>query len=349
MQFIKPNVATREYLWIELGTIARRILVEFFPIQPKQNVVVTADTQSDWRAVEVITQAVYQVGAVPVLALHPATPEVCVDPPAPVLPMLKAADVWIGMNGSWLLYSGAWREAMEAGVRALVLGVYDVDDLIKLYGHGSYSAIRKLGSKLVELAIRGKNIRITTKQGTDFSFTVREEPDRGDTITLGTGKGITQVPPGQTELPGVDHDTVQGRIVFDGALNPPDAGGVLRTPVVVDIEKGNIVDIGGGGEARAFESWLSNFDHPLVRTIDHLNFGFNPGVKAVKGSVAVDERVFGCSEIGIGRARLGAPVHCDGTILSPSIWAGETQLEEEGKYVHPELVALCRELRVVGY
>jgi leucyl aminopeptidase (aminopeptidase T) len=347
MEVIKPNVGTREYYWIELGVIARRIVVEIFPITRGENVVITADTKSDWRAVEVITQAIYQVGAVPIIVLHPTTPEVCSDPPDPILPILKAADAWIEMNGSWLLYSDTWREAMEAGVKALVLGVYDLDDMIRLYGCSDYSVIRKLGSRLVALATQGKRIQVKTRRGTDFTFLVREEPDKGDRIVL--GKGTTQVPPGQTELPGLEHDSIEGRIAFDAALNPPESGGVLHSPVVVDVRQGRIVNIDGGVEARSFESWLSRYDHPLVREIDHINFGFNPGVNSVKGSVAVDERVFGCSQIGIGRARLGAPVHCDGTILAPSIWAGEIQLEEEGKYVYPELVALCQRLQVVGY
>ena len=39
----------------------------------------------------------------------------------------------------------------------------------------------------------------------------------------------------------------------------------------------------------------------------------------------------------------------DGVVLNPSIWADDVQLEDEGQYVHPDLVRLCRAMRVPGY
>lgn len=40
----------------------------------------------------------------------------------------------------------------------------------------------------------------------------------------------------------------------------------------------------------------------------------------------------------------GAPSHTGGVTLNPSVWADDQQLEEAGRYVHPELVELCREM-----
>jgi leucyl aminopeptidase (aminopeptidase T) len=54
-------------------------------------------------------------------------------------------------------------------------------------------------------------------------------------------------------------------------------------------------------------------------------------------------------QFGIGPASKEAPSHTDGVVLSPSVWADDVQLEEEGRYVHPELVELCREMGAPGY
>jgi hypothetical protein len=54
-------------------------------------------------------------------------------------------------------------------------------------------------------------------------------------------------------------------------------------------------------------------------------------------------------EFGIGAAWADAPAHTDGIVLQPSIWADDVQLEEDGKYVHPELADLARQLGVSGY
>ncbi len=83
--------------------------------------------------------------------------------------------------------------------------------------------------------------------------------------------------------------------------------------------------------------------------VDHACYGFNPGVTRLTGRILEDERLFGCMQFGIGRARLGAPSHTDGIVTSPSVWADEVQLEDEGVYVHPRLVELCQQMGVSGY
>ena len=62
-----------------------------------------------------------------------------------------------------------------------------------------------------------------------------------------------------------------------------------------------------------------------------------------------DERLFGCTQFGIGRAQLGAPSHTDGIVISPSVWADEVQLEDEALYVRRRLVELCQQIEVSAY
>ncbi|WP_406015974.1 hypothetical protein OG520_36500 [Streptomyces sp. NBC_00984] len=44
-----------------------------------------------------------------------------------------------------------------------------------------------------------------------------------------------------------------------------------------------------------------------------------------------------------------AAAHTDGSVLGPSICLDGVAIEENGRYVHPELVEICRELGVAGY
>ena len=138
-------------------------------------------------------------------------------------------------------------------------------------------------------------------------------------------------------------------MVFDGAIYPPVEINVLNEPVRLEISKGRITEITGGREAKTFEKWLASWDHPGMYEIAHCTYGFNPGVTRCKGDIAHDERVFGCLEFGIGPKWADAPALTDGVILQPSVWADDVQLEEEGRYVHPELVELARGLGVAGY
>jgi leucyl aminopeptidase (aminopeptidase T) len=345
---------TPEWYWMEMGGVGRKIVEEFFPIRPGENVVVTADTISDWRVVEETVKAIYGAGATPTLIVHPTTEVATSDPPEPVTAALQAADAWIEFNDSYLLYSNAWKKAMQAGVRCFTLGG-DVDSLVRMVGRVNYAVLDRLADKLVELSNRATEMRVTCPSGTDLRARVDPAGSEGHVLKGGEegainfpGTGSTQVPPGQASF-GHMPDSVEGTLVFDGAIYPPTEIGVLREPVTIEIHKGKITKISGGREARTFEKWLSSWNHPGMLEIAHCTYGFNPGVKRCKGEIGHDERVFGCMEFGIGAAWADAPAHTDGIVLEPSVWADDVQLEEEGRYVHPELVELARELSVAGY
>jgi leucyl aminopeptidase (aminopeptidase T) len=345
-----------EYYWIELGRMSRKLVEEFFPIKPGENVVITADTQSDWRVVQETARAVYAIGATPTVVVHPTTDFPTSNPPDPVAGALQATDAWIEFESSYLLYSDAWDKAMQAGVRYLAIAG-DVDGLVRMVGRVNHDAVVNLGVRLIELSNKATEMHITSSAGTDLRFKVDPAASRERDVNKAGGPGYmgrykppasTQVAPGQASV-GHVVGTAQGTIVFDGALAPPFEVGVLSQPVTLQIENSKITSITGGPDARTFERWLASFNHPAMYEIAHCTYGFNPGITRCKGDIAHDERVFGCMEYGIGPAWADAPGHSDGTVLYPSVWADDVQLEEDGRYVHPDLVELCRELGVPGY
>jgi leucyl aminopeptidase (aminopeptidase T) len=230
-----------------------------------------------------------------------------------------------------------------------------VDSLVRMVGRVNYAVLDSLANRLVELSSRASEMHITSEQGTDLRVKVDPQGGTahvlkggGESVVSFEGEGSTQVPPGQSSFGHVP-GTAEGTLVFDGAIYPPEEIGVLREPVTVEISEGRIVKITGGKEARDFERWLANWNHAGMYELAHCTYGFNPGVKRCKGEIGHDERVFGCMEFGMGAAWADAPGHTDGVVLEPSVWADDVQLEEQGRYVHPELVELSRQLGVAGY
>jgi leucyl aminopeptidase (aminopeptidase T) len=147
-----------------------------------------------------------------------------------------------------------------------------------------------------------------------------------------------------------DETSVEGTVVVDGLLWPPDDVGVMREPVTLRLERGRITAIEGGAEARILEDWLARLDDPTMRRIAHLTYGFNPGVTRFTGRVAEDERVFGVFDFGFGGwMDRPAPSHFDGVITAPTIVADGVEIEREGRFVHPDLAAHCRRLGAPGY
>ena len=95
-------------------------------------------------------------------------------------------------------------------------------------------------------------------------------------------------------------DTINGTIVFDGSFSGGGEAelGVLKTPVRLTVEKGVIKDVQGGAEAKFIAKWLASFNDERMYQMAHISYGFNPG--SGDGLCTEDERVWGCTEWGIG-------------------------------------------------
>jgi leucyl aminopeptidase (aminopeptidase T) len=336
-----------EYYGFEVIKATRKIVEEIFPIQPGESVVITADTGSDARVVQATAQSVYAVGAHPVVIWLERQPEPCLEPPAPVAQAVKAANAWIDYAVAYLLYSPCHREATANGTRYLCYTGMDVDMLIRTVGKQDWGLLTKFRDVIAELSTAATEMRITSPAGTNLVARVNKEgnfyrrprqPGQGYSQMLGGQSGFGAIP-----------DTINGTLVFDGAVWPPDELGALRSPISLTIVNGDIKEVSGGREAKVYERWLAGFDNPMQYRVAHISYGFNPGVTKITGRIVEDERVFGCVEVGIGPVAQGAKVHSDGVVLNASLYADGTPLEEEGVYVHPRLVEICREMGVAGY
>ena len=249
---------------------------------------------------------------------------------------------------SYLLYSPAYDAAIKAGCRYFGIPGMDVDMMVRTIGQVNYPVLEKMKYRLNELSQAAKSIRVTSPSGTDLTMKVdpSDDPFFGPPPKVG---GYAIMLAGQSGFL-TYHDSFEGTLVFDGCISPPMDIGLLKSPVTLRIEKGIIVSIEGGHEARIFERWLESFQDPLMFMMDHACYGFNPGVTKPTGRILEDERVFGCMQFGIGPAwTMNAPSHTDGVVLNASVWADDLHLEDEGTYVHPDLIALCHEMKLPGY
>lgn len=346
MELALGTETRREYLSFELAAAAKKMVEEVFPIEAGENVVVTADTGSDARVVDATAQALFALGAHPVVIWYEMLPNPCTEPPAPVGGAVVAADAWIEYAIAYALYSPAHGRAVEAGCRYFCLSGMDVTMMVQTLGKPNYEALNQMKGKLYDLSQAATEMHMTSPGGTDLVAKVNKEgfPWR----TRKPGQGYSQMLGGQATFASI-LDSINGTLVVDGALWPPAELGALRSPIELKVEDGFIKEVRGGAEAKVFERWLASFDNEAMYRIAHCSYGFNPGVTRITGRIVEDERVFGCMEFGVGPSRLGAPSHTDGIVLNTSVWADDVQLEDEGVYVHPDLVELCREMEVPGY
>jgi len=338
----------QEYYAFELAKGAKKLVADIMLVKPGEEVVITADTASDWRVVQAVAQATFVADANPVVVWYKTQPNAQMEPPPAVAHAVAVADVWIELAVAYILYTEARKNATQAGCRYACMSGMDVDMIVRTIARVDYPKMLKLGDKLCELTQQTDEIRITNPAGTDLVAHNGGQPVR-QSGGLGDKKGASVMLGGQVAwLPVVD--SIQGTLVFDAALWPPAEIGVLSSPVTLKIEKGFIQEITGGAEAQVFEKWLASFNDSKMYRIAHYTYGFNPGVIRPMGRIVEDERIFGCVEFGIGsRMDWKAASHTDGVVLNPSVWLDGELIEDTGNYVHPDLVKICHEMNIPGY
>lgn len=340
------NESRDDYYTFELTAAALKLVTVVRPVGRGQQVLITVDSAGDMRTARATAGAVQAVGGVPTLVSYPTLPEPMSEPPRPLAQAALGADVWIDFAVAYQLYSPAYHAAVAKGCIYLCLTGMDVDMMVRTIGRVDYPSLEEMARLLYLMSQAAQTIRLTSPAGTDLRMTVDK---RGDPFwEEEKHSGYAQMLGGQTG-PMAHRDSFEGVLVYDGAIWPPAEIGILRSPVRLTIEKGYATQIEGGAEAAVYDRWLRSFGSSAALLMDHACYGFNPGVRRPSGRILEDERVFGCMQFGIGATELGSPIHSDGVVLDPSVWLDDVQIEETGRYVHPDLARLCRAMGVAGY
>ncbi|NPV69326.1 MAG: aminopeptidase [Firmicutes bacterium] len=317
-----------------------------FETRPGETVVITADTESDMRVVNSTARAAFAVGAKPLVALVAAPQGVgkAADPYLPVNAIagaLNGADVWVEFNNQWMLYSTPYEKAMASNprLRYMCLVGMNADMMIRTIGRVDRSRLSLFLRRVAGLTRQARHMCIETPAGTAVEFD--NSPMHPMTCDIGeAGQPGVHMLSGQIGWSPV-LDTIEGSIVFDGSLTPP--AGLLKEPVRLTVRHGRVIDIAGGPGAITFVKWLEGLNDPNMFRLAHVCYGFNPGAR-LTGNVLEDERVWGCTEWGMGYQSAadvppdGIPAvsHCDGICLNSSVWLDDAQLLDRGRVVDPE-------------
>jgi len=338
----------------DVSTAARILVRDMAKIARGQEVLIYADSESDSRVVNETARAIHNEGAKVAVMWYPSPPGVG-ETTTPYLPaslgaaMLKA-DLLIEFAGHYLLYSAPWEEAMKTHrIKYLCLCGMTRDMMVRCIGKVDVPTLFKFQERLTEMAHKARKVRVTNPSGTDI--TLSNDPARP---YLSEGiiddRAIDYMLIGQVDWAPIEQ-SLNGKIVFDGSVWPPEELGMLRTPISLKIVNGVAKDVAGGSEAISYKKWLESFNDAGMFNVAHISFGCNPGAK-LTGSVLEDERIWGCVEWGLGHQGSGfkgkagpAKSHSDGICLNASVWFDEKVILKDGSFVQQDLRELEMKLK----
>ena len=256
-------------------------------------------------------------------------------PPAPVARAMKAADVIFSSVTTSITHTVAMKEALKKGARAILMTAWTVDmfglpALLETDFDVQADVCRRLGRAFSE----GNDIRLTSELGTDLTFSSKERVANVLTNVPECGE-LAPVPDIEVNVVPVE-GTAQGVLVADASL--PYLGiGILKEPIICEIEHGFVTKIEGGVQAKVFEKALKSHNDRNCFNVAELGVGLNPNAR-LTGVMLEDEGVLGTIHIGLGTnftlgGKVVAPTHYDLLMWNPTIIVDDTVVQH-GQKIH---------------
>ena len=258
------------------------------------------------------------------------------EDPSPLIgTAMRDADVIFGITKFSLFHSQARRDAVANGARFVNMVDYNVNMMAKGGLHCDFEAIGKVCSRVAETLEGKKTCTITTEKGTNFTCSIegiKPNPQYGRSLVPGASSSPPDIECATCAIEGTGH----GIIVVDGSIPHPELG-LITEDITMTVEKGLVVKIEGGEQAKILERILKDFNDPNVYNLGEIGIGLNPMCE-LNGSMLEDE---GCSRtlhfgagdnIGFG-GKTKSKIHLDIIIKEPDMTVDDVQLLNKGNVI----------------
>ena len=265
-----------------------------------------------------------------------------------VMSTWKSADMIIGMTtGIGWLYSDAHNEALDAGVRTLMIEE-PVECLRRMFPCEEVKRRSVNGAKVME---KGKKLRITSDAGTDLTMSKEGRPGISQ-------YGISDVkgrwdhwPSGLVGCAPIE-GSAEGIVVLDAGDIILNLGRYVQAPITLTVREGRIVKFEGGADARLLQDYFASFREEKAYTVSHIGWGVEHraqwhaiGTKFWEwGGIMDAESYYGNMQIAFGsnftRSLGGNNVckfHLDLPCRNHSFYVDDELIVDKGVILPPEL------------
>ncbi len=259
------------------------------------------------------------------------------EPPKEIANLMKIFDVVFCPTTKSLTHTKARREASANGVRVATFPGITNEVMIRGM-NADYEKITELSIKLKKILDKGKFIRITSKLGTDLSFSIDGRKAIASKGLFHKKGESGNLPTGETFLAPVE-GSANGVFVVDGSMagfglikNSKKTAGEAGLKIIV--EGGYATRISGNVVAKKLNVLLNQFGIK-ARNIAEFGIGTNDKAK-LSGVLLEDEKVLGTIHIALGNnlsmgGSIDVPIHLDGVVKNPTVFLDNKLLMENGK------------------
>lgn len=252
------------------------------------------------------------------------------EPPEQIAELMKSVDVVIAPTSRSITHTKARREASKLGVRVGTMPNITLDTIIRCLNPNVDKVVNN--TRTVLEAFNGvKNITVTSKRGTNLTFSIEGRNPIASTGVLKNIGDSGNIPSGEVYIAPIE-ESVNGLLVIDGSIATI---GLLTHPIYVEIKDGIVTKISGkGGEARFFGRLINRYEDGS-KTVCEFGIGTNPYAK-LTGEILEDEKVLGTVHFAFGNnmsfgGKIDVPLHIDGLITKPTVLFDDKMIMDNGK------------------
>ncbi len=309
----------------DLDRAVRTVVERCLGVTAGESVLVIADP-GNAKLGDALLHAARAAGGDAVLMILPPKPERGTEPPATVAAALAAADVFIAPCLPSLSHTTARKRASEGGARGATMPGVTADLLARLMS-ADFDAMSARCHAVAALLRDADGAHLTCARGTDMRFDLRGRPAIADDGDLTARGAFGNLPCGEGFASPCGGDgTIAASSLPAGLVDPP---------ALLTVRDGRLEGAEGEGAA----AFLAHLDAhgPLGRNLAELGVGTNDRA-TLTGNTLEDEKILGTAHVAFGAsAGIGGtvtvPVHEDVVVLVPSLWIGDTQVLDAGRWL----------------
>lgn len=308
-------------------------------IKPGEQVLIIADSATDFTVVRALGAAVLALGAEPTMTVMPPRQKAGEPPTPPVQEAINRADVVLSPATTSMSFTPNLQAGLrERRLRFITMPGVDSDVMTKGAATADYNAIYEVTQRLAKILTAGSQIHLTCPLGTDLTASIQGRRALVAAAFAREPGEIACFPDGESPVAPVE-DTAQGVAVIDTSVHML---GLLKEPMRWIIEGGRLVSIEGGTQAIELRDIIKDVENG--DNIAEIAIGTNPRAR-VTGNVSEDKKGAGRVHIGVGNnTGLGgnrpSPIHIDGIIMKPTVTVDGRVIVENGELVVDHLPPL---------
>ena len=303
---------------------AETAIKQCLDLQPHESCAIVTDDKR-----RAIGEALYRVATErtddTVFVRYPPGDQHGEEPPRPVAGAMRTADVVLAPTTKSLSHTEARSDANAAGARVATLpGITEGVFLMGL--DADYEAIEQHCEDVLRQVEDAEEIRVTSPQGTDITFTVGNREWQLDTGIVHERGSMSNLPAGEVFLA---PETATGTFVVDGTMRPH--GKLDGRELTFEVEDGSVTAMDDDEIREQIETAAEEVGQDAYNLAE-LGIGTNVAVSELVGSVLLDEKAGGTVHIAVGDDHaIGgdthAPIHLDGVLKEPTVFADGSQIE----------------------